>query len=106
MILKRSTTALGVILLSSALLVGCGSNRSEPKPGAAVEPTVVKPAVEPSRVQGKGEVHGSPQSPRYDVTFDVKSDGFRGNARIERQEKVWPESLEIQIRGQHYAIQF
>src|SRR5690349_11323256 len=85
MILKRGPKALGVVLVSGALLVGCGSHRSAPDPVAGVEPAVELPAA-----KGKIEVHGSPRNPRYDVTFDVTSDGFRGKARIERPEKGWP----------------
>lgn len=106
MVLNRGLNAFGVVLLWSAFIVGCGSKHSEPGPVAVVQPAVVEPAVDLAGVKGMVEVHGSPQSPRYEVTFDVTSDGSRGNARIEREEKVWPESLEIQIRGRHYAIQF
>jgi hypothetical protein len=109
MTLNRRPNTLWIVLLWSALLVGCGSNRSEPTPVAVVEPAVAQPAaaaIDPYGVQGKVEVHGSPQGLRYDVTFDVTSGVFQGNARIERQEEFWPPSFEIRIRGRNQPHQF
>ena len=76
---------------------------------AVVEPAASQPAVagmDPIGVQGKVELHGLPKGLWYDVTFDVKTSGFQGNARIERQEEIWPPSFEIRIRGGNQMHKF
>jgi hypothetical protein len=104
MILSRCPYAVGTVLFTNMLLVGCGSNRSEPSPLAEAEPVPAAkaaPAPDSPVVKGTVEVRGSPQNLRYDVTFDAKSDSylFCGNARVERQEEIWPTSFEVQFRG-------
>jgi hypothetical protein len=93
MILSRISYAVAMVLLASTLLVGCESNRTEPPPVAEAEP-----AIEPLVGQGTVAVQGTPQNPRYDVTFDAANVAiFRGKARIERQEAA--PNFEMRIRG-------